>query len=210
MGIAYGSTACMFSCAPMLMPLLIRNSSTLSRSMRVVGIFSMGRIFSYTLISILASVASFSVKEVLNNPEITQPLMGLIMVFSAVYLIYQQFFPATVHKCGVKYYTKRRDRLSTSSYFVMGAMLSLSLCAPLLSLVAVSAASSSILRASLYGLMFGLGTVLVSLILYGFIFATIAKGLLIQFNRQKRWIELIASFLLLFAGIMVISGRLKL
>lgn len=209
MGIAYGSTACMFSCAPMLMPLLIKNSSTLSRSMRVVGIFSMGRIFSYTLIAILASIASFSVKEVLNKPEITQPLMGLVMVFTALYLIYQQFFPATVHKCGVSYY-KKRDHLNTGSYFTMGAMLSLSLCAPLLSLVAVSAASSSVLKASMYGLMFGLGTVLVSLILYGFIFSTIAKGFLMQFRRQKRWIELTASCLLLFAGTMVISGILKL
>ena len=122
MGVAYGSTACMLSCAPMLMPLLVKNSSTLRSSMRVVGIFSMGRIFSYTLIAILASIASFSVKEVLNKPEITQPLMGLVMVFTALYLIYQQFFPATEHKCGVGHYKKRSFKYRQLFYYGSNAL----------------------------------------------------------------------------------------
>jgi len=210
MGVAYGSTACMLSCAPMLMPLLVTNASSLKRSMHVVGIFSIGRIFAYTLIAMAASFASYSVKEILDKPMLTHAMTGGVMVFTALYLIYGQFFSKPRHICGVTHYAKNKETIGQGSYFLMGAMLSLSLCAPLLSLVAVGAASDSLWRASMYGLAFGLGAVLVSLVLYGFIFAAITKELLVQFHHQKKWIELTASTLLLFAGVMVIMGRLQL
>ncbi len=210
MGVAYGSTACVLSCAPMLMPLLVTNASSLRGSMRVVGLFSLGRIFSYITIATVASFASLGVKSLLDKPELTHLLTGTVMVLSALYLLYRHYVPAQKHLCQVAKEASKGDIVGDGSYFLMGAMLSLSLCAPLLSLVAVSAASGSLLQAALFGLMFGLGAVLVSLILYGFIFATITKELLIQFHRQKGLIELSASLLLLLAGIMVMLGRLQL
>ncbi len=209
MGVAYGSSACMLSCSPILAPLLVHNSGSLGESMRIVTIFSTGRIVSYIFIATTASFAAAGIQSALADPEGVRLLMGSVMMATALWLIFRQFY-STRHRCGAAAIFARYGRIGPGTAFAMGMLLSLNLCTPLLSLVSVAAAGGSTLKGAIFGLAFGLGTVLVSLFFYGFILASIAKELLIQFKRQKIYIETAASLLLLLAGMMVATGHLTL
>ncbi|WP_457606058.1 urease accessory protein UreH domain-containing protein [Nitratifractor sp.] len=204
MGLAYGSSVCTLSCSPMLVPLLATHGSSLRGSLRIVAFFGAGRILSYTTIAALASFASVSLRRILDRPDLTQPLMGAVMAGTALYLLYRTFAPAP-RSCAV---SERRG--GARGAFAMGALLSLNLCAPLLSLVAVSAASGSLWKGALYGVFFGMGTVLVSLLFFGVVLAPVTRELLRQFSLQRAWIEAAASLFLLSMGILVMLGRLKL
>ncbi|WP_200762271.1 sulfite exporter TauE/SafE family protein [Nitrosophilus alvini] len=209
MGLSYGSTACMLSCAPLLSPLLVSNSSTLKQSMTTVGIFSAGRVFSYSMIALSASYASLTVKEILNEPLLWGRVMGVLMILTALYLFYTQF-QREKSCCVARNFSKGINRLGKGGYFFMGAALSFNFCAPVLSLAAFSAGSSSKVVSLFYGFLFGIGAVMVSFIFYGFILSSITKELLFQFSRQKKWIETAASALLFAGGVMVLLGILKL
>lgn len=199
----------MLSCSPILAPLLVHNSGSVRDSMYTVGIFSAGRIVSYSGIAAAASFASSGIREALADTESARLLMGSIMIATAVWLIFRQFH-RTPRRCGAVGLLSRFNSFGPGAVFTMGMLLSLNLCAPLLSLVSVSAAGASPVRGALYGLAFGLGSVAVSLLFYGFILGAVAKELLIQFKRQKLYIETAASVLLLLAGVMVAAGHLKL
>jgi len=76
--------------------------------------------------------------------------------------------------------------------------------------MAISASSHSVALGALYGLMFGLGSVLVSLTLYGVILAPVTREMIHQFHKHKVWIQTVAALALLAAGIGVAFGRLSL
>ncbi|NPA28603.1 MAG: sulfite exporter TauE/SafE family protein [Epsilonproteobacteria bacterium] len=207
MGVAYGATACTLSCSPMLMPLLASHGDSMRVSLRLVAIFGAGRIAAYTLIAAVASVASASLTTLLRDSDLSTALTGGVMIVTALYLFYRQRPNAPKGCAAGRLDLSRFGELGT---FAMGALLSLNLCAPLLALVAVASASGSPLLAAGYGLMFGLGSVLVASLFFGLFLAPIAKELLRQFAAHKRWIEAFASALLLLAGLLVMTGRLRL
>ncbi|WP_457599550.1 urease accessory protein UreH domain-containing protein [Hydrogenimonas sp.] len=207
MGIAYGATACTLSCTPMLGPLLVTHGGSLRVSLRLVALFGAGRIVAYTLIAAAAFYTSASLKEVLDRPDLTGPVTGGIMVLTALYLFYRLLAPAT-GRCAAG----RLDlsRFAEAGVFAMGALLSINLCGPLLALAATAAAATSPLTAAGYGLMFGLGSVLVASLFFGLFLAPVTRELLRQFTARRFWIEASASALLLLAGILVMTGRLQL
>ena len=210
MGLAYGSSACLISCAPALTPLLVGEGESLRGSARVIGIFSAGRMVAYGLIAAVASFASLSLRAFLEHGTLTRPLTGSVMIATALWLLYRQWRPVPA-RCAAGALGRRGiGTWGTAGIFLMGMALSLNLCAPLLSLVAVSAASHSVGRGALYGLLFGAGSVLVMLLFYGVILAPVTRELLRQFHRQKRLIQATASGLLLLAGVLVLMGRLQL
>ena len=177
--------------------------------MGMVALFSAGRILSYVALATAASFATAGLREVLADPREARYLMGTIMVLTALWLLYRQFHE-TSHRCAAGSMFSHIGALGPLGTFVMGALLSVNLCAPLLSLLSVASATGSPWQGALFGLAFGMGSVLVSLFFYGFVLAAISKELLFQFKRQKVYIESVASALLLVAGVMVATGHLKL
>lgn len=210
MGVAYGSSACLLACGPILGTFLLHRSDSLGSSLRAVVIFNLGRFVSYTFIGAAAATASATVRELLKEPTVVDRTLGLFMVLTSIFLIYRHHYRKREHKCSISYFGSNRYRLDELSLFFMGALISINLCAPLLSLSAISATSESIARGALYGALFALGNATVVIFFYGFVLSAIAKGLVSQFARYRSIIELFASLLLMCAGVMVMLGELKL
>lgn len=207
-GLSYGATACMFSCMPFLSPLLISNSKSTREALGVILPFSLGRIFSYTLIAIVAYLSSVWVKIMLNDNHIFSIILGFSTISMGIYLMYKSF--SSTNSCAHSTPLIKKPKLNRFGFFTIGATMSVNPCAPIMALLAVAANSNSIYNSIGLGLFFGLGAVIFSIIFYGFILSTVVKGMMVQFSSYKLLIERIAALLLIAVGVLVLNGVLVL
>jgi sulfite exporter TauE/SafE len=207
-GLSYGATACMFSCMPFLSPILISNSNNTKQSLGIIIPFSLGRIFSYTIIAIVAYLSSAWVKQMLNDNHIFSIILGISTISMGIYLLYKSFH--SDNSCGHTTPLIKKPKLNKLGFFIVGATMSINPCAPIMALLAVAANSSSIYNSIGLGLFFGVGAVIFSIIFYGFILSKVVKGLMVQFSSYKLIIEKIAALLLVTVGILVLNGVLVL
>jgi len=207
-GLSYGATACMFSCMPFLSPLLISNSNSVKHSMGIILPFSLGRIFSYTVISIIAYFSSFTIKQFLDNNTLTNMILGIATIAMGITLLYKSY--KTISSCGHNTTLVKKPTLNKLGFFTIGATMSVNPCAPIMALLGVAINSHSFYEAMLLGLFFGTGAVIFSIIFYGFILSKFIKGFLIQFSSYKIYVERFAALLLVIVGILVLNNTLKL
>jgi len=170
--------------------------------------FSLGRIFTYTIIAILAFVSSVLVKEILKNNEILNYILGGVTVIIGTTMLYNSY--KNNKSCGIHKSIVKEQKLSKFGFFTMGATISINLCTPVISLITISSGTTTIYSAIALGLAFGVGAVLFTLLFYGFFFSTLIRGLLEQFTQYKKHLEITASLFLIFVGILIISGNLSL
>lgn len=207
-GLSYGATACMFSCMPFLAPLLINNSSTFKESTKIVLPFSLGRVFTYTIIAIVASSSSVLIKSILDDNEIFQILLGVFTISMGLIILLHLF--KNKKSCGSSQSFETPKPKGIVSLFIIGALVSLNPCAPILTLIALSSNTAQISSAMLYGISFGLGAILVPFVFYTFFVGNIFRGLVEQFRNYANHIQVFASFLLIITGLAVISGKITL
>ena len=205
-GLSYGATACMFSCMPFLSPILLSNSNNTKEALGVILPFSLGRIFSYIIIAIVAFISSAWVKQVLDDNYIFSIILGTSTISMGIYLLYKSFY--TQSSCGHTSPLIKKPKLNKLGFFTIGATMSINPCAPIMALLAVAANSSSIYNSIGLGLSFGVGAVIFSIIFYGFIVSKVIKGLMVQFSSYKLLIEKIAALLLVIVGLLVLNGSL--
>lgn len=205
-GLSYGGTACMFSCMPFLSPLLVGHSGGTHAALRVILPFSAGRIFSYTILAMVAYAGSSLVRAMLDDNNRYVMILGAGTILMGLYMFYQTFRPAD--SCGLVKPLVKKTTLNTLGFFAIGASMSVNPCAPIMTLAAVAANAGSYGYAAGLGLAFGLGAVAFSILFYGWIVSTLIKGLMQQFARYKKAIERIAALLLIVVGALVLSGRL--
>jgi len=205
-GLSYGSTACMFSCMPFLTPLLMSNANSTKEALGVIIPFSLGRVFSYTLLAVIAYLSSFWVKKILNDTDITSTILGLVTIGMGCFIFYGSFKKSST--CRVKKTTiKDKKRFG---FFTMGAAMAINPCAPILTLVGVAINSTAVLSAFLHGIFFGLGAVLFSILFYGLIFSKLIRGLMMQFSSCKLWIDRAMALFLMILGAQVMLGNITL
>lgn len=205
-GLSYGATACMFSCMPFLSPLLVSNSTNTKQALGIILPFSLGRIFSYIIIAIVAYLSSVWVKQMLDDNQVFSVILGLSTISMGIYLLYKSFKSAS--SCGHSAPLIKKPKLNKLGFFTIGATMSINPCAPIIALLAVAANSSSIYNSIGLGLFFGLGAVIFSIIFYGFILSKVIKVLMMQFSSYKLIIERIAALLLVTVGVLVLNGVL--
>jgi len=198
-GLSYGATACMFSCMPFLTPLLLSNSNSTKEALGVMLPFSFGRVFSYTILSVIAYLSSYWLKKVLDDTIISSFFLGLTTVFMGLYILYKSFDKNSSCSSNKKFL----NRSGKLGFFTIGATMSLNPCAPILALLGVSINAASLHVAIFEGIFFGLGAVLFSILFYGFVFSKLIGGLLSQFLPYKVWIERFSAVFLVVLGITV-------
>jgi sulfite exporter TauE/SafE len=205
-GLSYGSTACMFTCMPFLSPLLLTNSSTLKSAMGVMIPFSIGRVFAYILIALIASFSAFLVKDFISNPKISQIILGSATILVSLY-IFKNSFSKNGGCCTSK---KDNSPKTKVGYFFMGAGISLNPCVPVMTLITTSAYATSSFEAISFGLVFAIGTVGASFLIFGFIVSKMASEIMMEFAKYKTIIQRVASILLFTVGIATINGFIHL
>jgi cytochrome c biogenesis protein CcdA len=194
---------------PFLSPLLVSNSQSVKQSMALVLPFSLGRLFAYTLISMLAFSSAGFIKAVLNDNEVFEFFLGSFTLFMGMFLLYK-IMRKKRSACASNPLIAKKLTTSKFGLFAMGVLISINPCTPLLTLIALSANSTSSLHAMEMGIFFGLGAVLVPFLFYGFFISTIMRGLLIEFKTYTKYIEVVAALFLVAVGILLINGQVTL
>jgi len=192
---------------PFLAPLLISNSTKSVSSLRVVLPFSLGRVVTYIFISLIASSSSLFIKSILNDNTIFQLILGSFTILIGLGLLYTTLIVDA--RCKSKVSTSKKPK-GTLGIFGIGALVSLNPCVPVLTLITISANTTTYLFSFLNGLLFGLGAVLVPFIFYTLIVGRIFQGLIEQFKVYTKYIQIFASLLLIFVGSMVVAGKISL
>ena len=206
-GLSYGATACLLSCMPFLSPILLANSRSVSHAMAVVLPFSIGRVVSYILMATLASVSMLQIKSIIDNPAIAQVILGSATMIIAVVMFYRTY--SDNHSSGCSSH-ETKSATSIAGYFTMGLAISLNPCAPIMTLIAAAANSSSMSNAAFMGLSFGLGAIGATLLFYGFLISSVAREIVSQFGKHKKNIERFAAILLALVAVSVFNGWLVL
>lgn len=205
LGLSYGSTACMFTCMPFLSPLMLTNSSSIRSSFAVLTPFSIGRIFSYTSIAIASFFSAVWIKGIINNHVISQTILGSTTIIIASLILYNSF-KGTTACCS----TTSQKASTKFGYFMLGFGISLNPCIPVMSLISVSINASSLYQSIAFGMVFGIGAVSASFLIFGIILSKMAKGVVEEFARFKNIIEKAAGVMLLGVGIATLNGWLQL
>jgi len=208
-GLSYGSTACMFSCMPFLTPLLIKNSNTIREAINIILPFSLGRIFTYTIIAIIALSSAALVKKLLNDNLVFQSLLGFFTLFMGLFMLFR-IWKKDKKSCSSNPSILNNSTISKFGLFGIGALVSINPCAPILTLIALSANSNSVSHAMGMGISFGLGAVLIPFLFYGFFMSNVIRGLLVEFKTYARAIEIMASLLLVTVGILILNSQIRL
>ncbi len=208
-GLSYGSTACMFACMPFLTPLLVNNANSVRTSMTVILPFSLGRIFTYSAIALLALSGAGFVKAVLDDNVLFQLILGVFTLTMGLFMLYRVVYKKE-NACASNGAISKRRKESLLGLFGIGALVSINPCAPVLTLVALSANSGSWTNAVGMGISFGVGAVLVPFLFYGFFLSTVVRGLLVEFKAYAKSIEIAAALLLITVGILIVNGQIRL
>lgn len=196
----------MFSCMPFLSPILVSHSNNTREALGIIVPFSLGRIFSYILIAIVAFLSSALVKKMLDDNHFFNLVLGMSTIFMGAYLLYKSF--NSLKACARTTPLIKNTRLNALGLFAIGATMSLNPCAPIMTLLAVAANSSNVYSSIGFGLFFGIGAVIFSILFYGFIVSKVIKGLIAQFSSYKLVIERIAALLLMIVGASILNGIL--
>ena len=199
----------MFSCMPFLAPVLVKNSHTLKQSFHTIIPFSLGRVFSYTLIAISAMGAASFVKNALNDNAVFQTILGVFTLFMGFTMLYKTL-KQEQNSCAATPNIEANTKQTFFSLFSIGALLALNPCTPLLTLIALSANATSFAHASGMGLFFGVGAVMVPTLFYGFFLSTLIRGLLVEFKTHAKKIEIAAALLLMVVGVFLLNNQISL
>ena len=208
-GLTYGMTACMLSCMPFLTPLLVKRSNSVRESMRVMIPFSLGRIFTYMAIAVIATGGMALVKDMLEEKIAIDVVLGLSTILMGLFMLGRSL-KNMKKSCGIHKPIEEKSNITTFGFFSIGATVSMNLCTPVVTLATVAGGSGSYYESLGLGLAFGIGAVLFSFLFYGFFMSTLIRGLLAEFASHKKAIEITASVLLIIVGLLVVGGKLKL
>ncbi len=208
-GVSYGSTACMFTCMPFLAPLLLNTGGGLRQSLGVVLPFSLGRIFAYTLIAVMALSGAVFVRELLNDNALFQKILGLLTMATGLFLLYKAS-KTDKKSCSPSFLSRTLKPTGVVGYFAIGSLVSLNPCVPVLTLIALAANGQTALNAMGMGIFFGLGAVVVPVLFYGFLVSKMVRGILAEFKPYAKAIEVFASVFLIMVGILVYGRHISL
>ncbi len=200
-GLAYGSSVCLFSCGAILSPLLLSRFGGADSRVSVM-LFCGGRVFSYTAIALASAFFGSVASSFAKSGTSVQIAAGVITMSVALYSLYRTNFKKRCeNSCHGGFFK--------GSLFAVGALSPAILCPPVLSLITVSVAADSLFGALVYGVSFGVGASLLTFLLYGAFLGEVAKELLKVFSAHRRLIENLAGAALLCVGGAIASGTIS-
>ncbi|WP_310438697.1 sulfite exporter TauE/SafE family protein [Sulfuricurvum sp.] len=201
--LSYGATACMLTCMPLLSPILLANSATRRQSLRVLLPISLGRISGYIFLSLIAYMGASMVKSIISDTTLMGYLLGSITLILAGRL----WFSLKTSSCCS---TSTQTPQETIGLFMTGIFLSMSLCAPVITMMTLSATTPSLIWAIAYGAVFGLGATLLWFLFFSVVLTAILKESLIHLSRYRVVLQHTAPLLLAGVGIAIFNGWIHL
>jgi len=202
--LSYGATACMLTCMPLLSPILLANSATREQSLRVLLPVSLGRISGYISLSLVAYTGASMMKSLISDTALMGYLLGSVTLILAGRLWFS--LRASASCCS----TSPQTPQGQIPLFITGMVLSMSLCAPVITMMTLSAAADSLTWAIAYGLTFGLGATLLWFLFFSVVLTRILKESLSHLSRYRNFLQHAAPILLAGVGIAIFTGWIHL
>lgn len=201
--LSYGATACMLTCMPLLSPILLANSATRSQSLKVLLPVSLGRISGYIILSLVAFEGATLLKTIITDKTLVGYLLGSLTLILAGRL----WFSLNTSSCCTAHSKTPKGRIPL---FATGVLLSMSLCAPVITMMTLSATTSSLGLAILYGAVFGLGATLLWFLFFSVVLTAVLKESLNHLSRYRVFLQHAAPILLAGVGIAIFKGWIHL
>ncbi len=203
-GIALGSGPCLVTCGPVLVSYIAGTRKGSREGFWVWLSFSLARICMYLILSVaIFFVGEFLLKQLLA--EINKYILigaGVIICLIGI-LVFLKDVKIPLNICA--FVSKNfEQRLSKAQPAVLGAVIGLLPCAPLLAVLSyIGLISFSWQRCVIYSLSFGLGTLISPLILLAMAAGLIPK-LLLSKPRLQQMFRIICGSIIMIYGLQLI------
>ncbi|MBS4096745.1 MAG: sulfite exporter TauE/SafE family protein [Sulfuricella sp.] len=191
LGVSMGLTACTVTCLPFMGTWVLGRGGGHAQALRDTAIFLAGRITAYSLLGLCAGLLGRWLVNTLDS-GIGQLFIGGASIAAGVWLIWPM---RRASACSAA------RRGAGMPPFLLGFSLSLTPCAPLASLLALSAASGGALAGGGYGLAFGLGAALTPLLLIVPLLGWFGRTLKDERPWLTRWLRWGAAAVLVLVGL---------
>jgi len=212
-GIALGNGPCLFFCIPIILPYiggcleLGAGSHNWKRALWLTIIFSISRLFAYSLLGFL-SVIFYRFVFGLLGPKgaYLHLILGILIILIGLFYLLNinQNLALSNPLCAFL-----RAKITGKSKFNMilfGLLIGFSPCAPLLAILTyIAATAKDSLRGFLGGFSFGLGTIITPLILLGTLAGFIIDKIK-KFPRAILIIRVLSAVILIYFGSRLVSG----
>jgi len=206
-GFAIGAGPCLLICAPLIVPYIAGTRRTWEDGLRATLVFSLSRLAVYSILGALSGlVGAYVIGLFVGTPfsfyvwtvgALFIIVLGILIIFGGRV---NWGFCRMLDRCAVK------D--PTWSMILLGIMVGLSPCLPLLAiLVQIAILSEKFYIGALYGFTFGIGTVLSPLLLLGAL-APVLPARLLKTEKANIVFNAICGGLLVLVGVYVLVSRL--
>jgi sulfite exporter TauE/SafE len=170
-GLVLGHGPCLAFCAPIILPFVAGTEDTWTGGLKATLGFSAGRMLSYLFLALAASLSYAWLDNVILEDEthytVRLVLSLTLLVLAALILL--------GHRTGIGSRGWLKG-LTSGSPFVLGILVGLSPCAPLLaSLAYIAVKAGEPHKGALMGLAFAVGTLLSPLLILGALSGSIKK-----------------------------------
>jgi cytochrome c biogenesis protein CcdA len=211
-GITLGNGPCLFICLPLILPYvgglpqLVSESAGWKTGLKLTAIFSISRLFAYSLLGFLSVVFYRFVFGLIGSKGIhLQLILGILIILLGLFYLFNinQNFILSNPLCN--FLRAELVRKSKFNMLLFGLLVGFSPCAPLLAILTYIAATA---KNSLWGLLggfsFGLGTLITPLIplgtLAGFIVDKIRKSSAVLMT-----VRFLSAAILIYFGVRLIK-----
>jgi thiol:disulfide interchange protein DsbD len=206
-GFFMGLGPCLAFCGPILFPYIAGSEKSWLGGLKDILIFSASRVVIYAILGLLASNIGYFLTELISSPKfnlikylgvgIFVLLLGIIMILGRT----KFFFCRLLHRETIE--------KSTKSMILLGILIGISPCLPLLgALATIAGLAKGPLVGAFWGFSFGLGTAISPLIILALVAGGLGKLLSLKPILHQVTSRICGLFLIYF-GIRLISGVLK-
>lgn len=205
LGLSLGAGPCMAVCAPILLPFIASTKMGWYAGLKSTIVFSLSRAFAYSLLAVIAVLGYGFVDDSIapQNKSYLSMFTGSFVVLCGILFI---FMKKDIHLPLFKKLTDLLLRKSGHSMAVLGLLIGLSPCLPLIGALALIAGKAdSPLHGALLGLSFGMGTFLSPLLVLGLLAGSISK----RVSRNQKifaTFRMICGILLVAFGLYLVKG----
>lgn len=192
-GIGLGFGPCFLFCLPIIFSFILGRDSTAKEGLKITVIFSLGRILAY---GILGFIAVYMINTAHIQVKFFKQIAGVFIIFVGITYIIGRF----EHKiCGVlnKWFAEK----SQHNMFIIGILVGLSPCAPLVGVLTyILCKSATPISGFGYGLSFGIGTSLSPILIAGLVAGGLS-GVISKYQKLFFLIKILTGGILIYLGL---------
>lgn len=205
-GFSFGIAGpCFLVCAPILITYIAGKRAIWKQALSDTFIFLLGRLLAYLILGYLAGLSGGLLRQFSSSNVISflKPVGGIIIIILGIFVLAGKEHASLICKFA-------RNRVSNfSSLFVLGFIIGMFPCAPLLALLfEIALISKTAFEGMFYALFFGLGTLVSGLIVIGGLSGifTWLPAKVLRSKRSNFVFRIICALLLILLGFSLIFG----